>query len=552
MQVWNIPYLRNAVFTGREEILGRIQSQLQAGQAMAFSQPQAISGLGGIGKTQIVVEFAYRHRGEYEAVLWVLSDTRESLVSGYIAVAELLDLPEKDAQEQDVIIKAVKIWLQTHGSWLLILDNADDLKLAYAFLPPAFGGHLILTTRAQATGTQAEQIEVETMLPEVGMLFLLRRSKRIGTHAPLADANPADIAVARSITEELGGLPLALDQAGAYIEESQCSLDDYQQRYRKRRTTLLNRRGGLGGDHPEPVATTWSLSFQKVEKKNPLAADLLRLCAFLHPDTIPVELIEKGASHLGPELAKVGEDEMLLDEAIVTAGAYSLIRRNALERTLSIHRLVQAVLKDAMDEQTQKQWAERAVLAVNTVFPEVEFETWPQCERYLPHTLRCAELVEQMKLMQPEADSLLYRVGWYLSDRGRYSEAESSYDLVLAIREQRLGKMHSLTGNVLNNLALLYRQQGKYAEAEPLYQRALAIYEQQLGEMHPSTATSLNNLALLYQQQGKYAEAEPLYKRALAIKEQQLGEMHPDTAASLNNLAELYRAQGRYAEAEPL
>ena len=127
MPIWNIPYPRNPVFTGRKEILERICTQLQAGQAAALSQAQAISGLGGIGKTQIAVEFAYRHRSDYEAVLWVLADTRESLVSGYIAIAGLLKLPEKEAKEQEITIEAVRIWLQTHGSWLLILHGNEAI-----------------------------------------------------------------------------------------------------------------------------------------------------------------------------------------------------------------------------------------------------------------------------------------------------------------------------------------------------------------------------------------------------------------------------------------
>jgi len=269
--VWNIPYPRNAVFTGREEILMRIQTQLQARQAAALSQPQAISGLGGIGKTQIAVEFAYQHRSDYEVVLWVLSDSRESLVSGYITVARLLNLPQKDEQDQEIIVRSAKTWLQTQSSWLLILDNADDLAMIREFIPSVFGGHLLLTTRAYSMGRLAKRIEVETMSQDVGALFLLRRVSLVEEHASLDTALPADVALAREITRELDGLPLALDQAGAFIEESQCGLTEYLRLYRTRQTELLKERGGLVKDHPEPVATTWSMSFAKVEEKNPAA-----------------------------------------------------------------------------------------------------------------------------------------------------------------------------------------------------------------------------------------------------------------------------------------
>jgi tetratricopeptide (TPR) repeat protein len=595
-RIWNIPYPRNSVFTGREEILTHLVDTLKAGQATALSQPQALSGLGGVGKTQVAVEYAYQRHQDYQAVFWTGASTRESLVSGYITIAGLLNLPEKDEQDQTIIIKAVLRWLTTHTEWLLILDNADDLTVVREFVPPMFGGCILLTTRAQAMGRFAARIEVDTMPTDIGALFLLRRALPMPSSASLQDADAADVAKAREICEELGGLPLALDQAGAFIENAQCSLQHYQELYRAHRTHLLKQRGDLVMDHPAPVAATWSLSFEKVEQRSPVAADLLRFCAFLHPDAIPVELITKGVPHLGPELAKVSEDEMALDDAIATARAYSLIRRNASENTLSVHRLVQTVLRDAMDEEIRHMWAERAMLSVSAVFPNVEFAVWTQCERYLSHALSCAKLVEQepIKSREGEVSKLLYNAGCYLIERARVSEAYPLLRQVLAMDEHHLGPEHMDTASSVDRLARCLEIQGEYAEAEALYKRALAIYEQQLGEMHPNTAASLNNLAGLYQAQGKYSDAELLYKRALAIdkkvygldcpeiatdlnnlamlyedqgkyaeaeylckqalaiRERQLGERHPDTASSLNNLAMLYKTQGKYAEAEAL
>ncbi len=369
-RIWNIPYPRNRMFTGREEVLKHLTDTLKTGQPTALSQPQAISGLGGIGKTQIAVEYAYRSYQDYQVVLWTRADTGESLVSGYVAIARLLNLPEKDEQDQMITVQAVVRWLTTHTEWLLILDNADDLAVAREFLPSVFGGHLVLTTRARATGRLASRIEVEIMDVEVGALFLLRRSRLLAPDAPLEQAIASDSATARMISKELGGLPLALDQAGAYIEETQCSLADYQQRYRNRRAQLLQRRGGLEKDHPEPVATTWSLAFEQVEQRSPAASDLLRLCAFLHPDAIPEEIITRGAAHLGPWLSPVEEDPLLLDEAVAALGAYSLVHRDAKDKTLSIHRLIQAVVKDEMSVETYRQWAGRTVQAVNEAFPD--------------------------------------------------------------------------------------------------------------------------------------------------------------------------------------
>ena len=317
--IWNVPYPRNSFFIGRDELLTRLRTQLQAGQATALSQPQAITGLGGIGKTQIAVEYAYRFHQDYQVVLWARAESTEALTSSYVTIATLLNLPEQEAQEQEITIQAVKTWLQTHSGWLLMLDNADDLSLVPAFLPPALGGHLLLTTRAFAVGHLASRLEVDTLAPEQGALFLLRRASLIAPDATLEQVSPQQRDLAIQVSQELGGLPLALDQAGAYLEATGTALAAYQQIYQQHRTDLLAQRRAQGADHPEPVASTWSLSFARVEETNPAAADLLRLCAYLAPDAIPEEILTQGAAHLGPVLGPVASDAFLLGQAIRSA-----------------------------------------------------------------------------------------------------------------------------------------------------------------------------------------------------------------------------------------
>ena len=550
--VWNVPYPRNALFIGREALLAQLRLHLQAGQATALSQPQAISGLGGIGKTQIAIEYAYRYHQDYQVVLWARAESQDALTSSYVAIASLLNLPEKEAQEQAITVQAVKTWLQVHSGWLFMLDNADDLALVPTFLPPAMGGHLLLTTRAQAMGRLAHRIEVDVLAAEQGALFLLRRAALLAPDAELSQASSGDRALALHITEALGGLPLALDQAGAYLEETGSSLADYDRLFQQHHATLLAQRRGLVADHPEPVTTTWSLSFAQVEERNGAAADLLCLCAFLSPDAIPEEITTQGAAHLGPQLAPVAADTLLLGQAMEALRAYSLIGRDPATKTLSIHRLVQAVLRDAMDGAERECWAERATRAVSAALPAVEHANWSQWERLLAHAQACAGWIEQEHLILPEAVYLLNQAGFYLQERARYAEAEPLCQRALVILEQQLGPLHLDLTIGLNNLAGLYLGQGKYEQAEPLFQRALAIHEQQSGLLHLDTAISLNNLAGLYLRQDKYTEAEPLYRRALAIHEQQVGSEHLRTATSLSNLAALYRAQGKYAEAEPL
>jgi tetratricopeptide (TPR) repeat protein len=551
--IWNIPYPRNPYFTGREGLLSRLAASLRAGQTVGISQPQAVSGLGGIGKTQISLEYAYRYYQEYEAVLWTRADTKEALISGFVVFAALLHLPQQEERDQLKIVQAVKDWLRNHTRWLVLLDNADELALVQDFLPPAGRGHTLLTTRAASVGRLAQRIEVDPLDLEPGALLLLRRAGRLGSDAPLEHAEASEHAIAQQITQELGGLPLALDQAGAYIEETQCSLADYLHLYRSQRAELLKARGGLVPDHPEPVAATWSLSFAQVQERSAVAADLLRVCAFLHPDAIPEEIITEGATALGPALQAVASGPLTFNQAIGVLLSYSLLKRNAEEHLLSIHRLVQAVLKDGMDVRTSRDWAERVVQAVNDTLPEeVDYGPYARYKRCLPHAQECAQLIEQEQFTSDAASRVLNHTGIYLWNNARYAEAEAFYQQSLRIREQAYGPDHPDVAYPLHNLALLYRDQGKYAEAEPLYQRALHIWEQALGPEHPQVAYPLYNLAALYAEQAKYAEAEPLYQRALRIWEQALGPEHPQVASPLYNLAALYSQQGKFAEAEPL
>ena len=548
---FNVPHARNPVFTGREELLDNLRKVLtQAGPA-ALSQPQAISGLGGLGKTQAAVEYAYRYRDEYRAVLWSGAESVDALVSGFASAARLLELPQSDEGDLGVVVQAAKHWLESNRGWLLILDNVEDLKLPADFIPSGSAGHLLLTTRLHATGNIAQRVELTKMEPREGSLFLLRRAKVIAGDAALEAAGEADRALAAEICEEVSGLPLALDQAGAFIEETPSSLAEYLELYRAEGAKLRAERGELARDHPS-VSVTYSLAFEQVSRNSAAAADLVRLCAFLAADAIPEELFTEGARHLGEELGSAAAQPLEFTRVVKEAARYSLVTRNPADKTLDMHRLVQAVVRDEMDAETRRRWAERAVHTLNQAFPWPEYQNWPRCERLLPHAIAARQAMEDQRLESEVAADLLLKTAKYLYDRAQYEQAEPLYQRALAISEKALGPDHPSTAASLNNLALLYRSQGQYEQAEPLYQRALAIREKALGPDHPSTAASLNNLAELYRSQGQYEQAEPLYQRALAIREKALGPDHPNTATSLNNLAALYDSQGRYEQAEPL
>lgn len=527
-------------FTGREEVLKKLQA------ALGTHRRAALTGLGGVGKSHTAAHYAYLHRDEYKAVLWSGADSEKTLVSSFAALAKLLDLPQKDAQDQNLAVAAVRQWLKDNGDWLLILDNVEDLKVAADFIPPQAKGHVIFTTQAQSAGAVAQPIEIGQMESSEAALLILRRTRRIDK-ATLQERSKAE-----EIASALDNLPLALDQAGAYVEESGCSLTDYLTFYRKQPLELLKARGWTAQDHRDPVALTVALSFDKVERADPAAAELLCLCAFLHPDAIPEDIFAKGASELGPVFQPVAADPFRLNEAIRQILRYSLLRRDSDHKTVSIHRLVQTVLSKGMPKDNQRVWAERAVRAVNLAFPAVAFENWAQCEQLLPHALACARLIVQENFSFLQAAHLLTKAGAYLHQRTNYQEAEPLLLRSLAIREMELGPEHLDVAASLNGLVLLYNEQGRYGEAEPLCVRALAIREKSLGPEHPDVAQSLQNLASLHNWQGRYSEAEPLHQRSLAIREKTLGMEHLDVAGGLTELALLYYWQGRYNEAEQI
>src|SRR6266702_3264631 len=446
-RIWSMPFQRNPYFTGRDDLLTRLHSVLATGKQAALSQPQAISGLGGIGKTQTAIEYVYRYHDEYNTICWLKAESRETLLSDVLTLAHLLNLPQQPDQDQEQAIEMIKGWFQSRTGWLLIFDNADDLAMVRDFLPAGGQGHILLTTRSQVTGNIARRIDVERMETEEGSFFLLHRAGLL-EDATLDAVSEVERAKARELVEEVDGLPLALDQAGAFIEETQCGLADYLQLYRTRQDEVLKRRGRLVTDHPDSAATTWSLSFEKVEHANPVAADLLRLCAFLDPDAIPEELITKGASELGPSLQAVAAEPIRLNEAIADVRTYSLLRRNP-DHTLTIHRLVQAVLKEGMNKSTQRRWAERAVRAVNQAFPEVDYDTWLQCQHYMPQVQACAALIDQWGMTFAETAELLMQAGDYLEQSAQYAQAEPLYQRALVIREKALGSEHPSTAATL-------------------------------------------------------------------------------------------------------
>lgn len=544
--LWNIQHRRNPFFTGRKEILHHLHTVFSNHHTSYVTL--ALSGLGGVGKTQIAIEYAYDYRDSYHAIFWLNASTRDTLSTDLTALVPSLALVQQEQEE--VMVQAVKHWLSTHTDWLLILDNVDSLEMIADFLPLQSAGNVLLTTRIQILGTLAQGIEVENMTLDEGITFLLRRAKLFESSTLLEQHTQENHLHAATIVSELGGLPLALDQAGAYIEETQCGCSQYLKRYDTYQKELLLRRGNFPLNHPDPVATTWQLSFRQIEEKWPASTELLYLCAFLDPDSIPEELLITGAPKLGPILSKVIGDPLKLDSALEPLYLYSLIRRSPETHSLTMHRLVQAVLRQNLPMTIQKQWMKRVIRALHHAFPEVNITNWTRCQQFLPQVQICIQFFDEYSLFLPEAGHLFRRAGNYAYNRALYSRAEAFFQRALTIYEHVFSPEHLYTASGLHQLGELYRVWGRYEEAEPLFLRTLTIYKQSLPTDHLDIAHILNDLGELYHNLGRYEEAEPLFLRALSITEHIGGPDHHATFTTRHHLARLYHFQHRYKEAE--
>jgi len=539
---WLVPdALRTSYFTGRDDLLARLRLQLsERGRA-------ALSGLGGVGKTQTAIEYAVRHRADYpDGVSWINAETTSGLTSGFAAIASTLSLPAAEGQDQEQAIKAVLAWLNATDGWLLVMDNVDDRGALRRFVPEPNNGHVLITSRESVFHELgiARALDVTDLGDDEAVRFLMLRTGR--------DEAVCDLTAVGELAAELGNLPLALEQAAAYIVETNTDFAAYLRAFRKRRVSLLEKAGGLVSH--ETVAVTWAANFEAVERASPAAADVLRISAFLGSDAIPFELFLAGAAALGGPIAEalVDPDELSVAEMLRPLTRYSLIRSDPTLQAYSVHRLVQEIVRAATGEAEAHAYVDRAVAALDATLPKADFAAWPLCERLIPHVMAIAPWVDAYKMYPAGWIRISAQGAFYLRERGRYTEAEELLRHTLSSTERAVGPNHVDVAASLNGLGVVYMYQARYAEAQSLHERALAIRERALGNEHQTVADSLNNLGLVHGNQGRYAEAVPLHERSSAIYERVCGPTDRSVAMSINNLAHAYTGQRRYAEAKPL
>jgi tetratricopeptide (TPR) repeat protein len=589
---------RNPQFVGRTEQLRTLARVLQVQGRAAIGQVASVTGLGGIGKTQLATEFVHRYGQFFDGGVFWLGFSDPSSVPNEIARCggpEHLGLwTDENAPDIATQVERVRSVFAGPEPRLLVFDNCEDETFLAEWLPASGGCRVLVTCRRAAFSPHlVEHTVVLDVLPRPESLAVLRSL----AHGQAPGTTDADDATLDAICAELGDLPLALHLAGSFLARYHTVVTPADYLVQLRSPALLDHPSlqGRGAEssptgHVLHAGKTLALSWDRLDPSDEvdaIARDLLHRAACLAPgEPIPHELLvatlgaPEGA--LGARLAQADALRRLLDLGLLEKpepGTYRIHRlvMDFARHTSGDHAMARAAVEQALLEEATRvnasgfparllRWqphlravtdvararedAQAARLCAALDYHFHEIGDYGAARIYCEHALAIRE--KQLGPEHLDTATSLNNLALLLLDQGALAEARPLLERALAIREKQLGPEHPDTATSLNNLADLLRAQSALAEARPLYERALAISEKQLGPEHPDTATSLNNLAGLFQAQGALAEARPLYERALAVSEKQLGPEHPDTAASLNNLAGLLQAQGAHAEARPL
>jgi len=511
-------------------------------------------GLGGIGKTQLVLELVYRMKEKDKncSVIWIPETNMESLYQAYVNVAQQLGIPGWKDDKVDVK-RLVQEYLSKENTsqWLLVFDNADDINMWVSkpasesgsgslieFLPRSNQGCIIFTTRDRKTAVKlAHQNVVE--VPEISEEVAKQLLRKYLVNPELTE-NYSDT---KSLLAQLTYLPLAIVQAAAYINENDITIAAYVSLLTDQEEEVINllseefEDDGRYHDVKNPVATTWLISFEQIRRRDPLAADYLSLMACVDPRDIPQSLLPAGVSR---------KKEI---DAIGTLNAYSFIIRRPADLALDLHRLVHLATRNWLrKEGLLTQWSERAISRLEEVFPDHGHKNRTLWRTYLSH----ARYVLLSDLVDKNGDirmNLKWRFGMCLYFDGRYNEAEASLMEVAERRKKVLGSEHPDTLTSMGNLASTYRNQGRWKEAEELNVQMVETRKRVLGAEHLDTLTSMSNLASTFWNQGRWKEAEELGVQVVETRKRVLGLEHPSTLTSMANLAFTWKEQGRDTDA---
>ncbi|KAL4998871.1 hypothetical protein BDV10DRAFT_184773 [Aspergillus recurvatus] len=542
-----IPFERNLRFVGRQDEIQRLEDLISMPDG---AKKLAITGLGGVGKTQVALELAYRMRDREPkcSIFWIPCTSYEAVEQACLTIAKMVGIQDIKQREVKECLKAY--FSQSDEKWLLIFDNADNMEMwtegsnnsppLKDLLPFSNQGHVIFTTRNRELAVDlasTDMIHVRELDEKTGMEFLeksLCKDLLCDSHAMI------------NLLEQLTFLPLAISQATAYINKKGLTVSDYLVLLKEQEADVVELLSKDFGDDrrykdvQNPVARTWLISFNQIQKLDQLAAEYLSLMACIDPRNIPQTFLPPSRSKL----------QMI--DALGLLNAYSFITIQPGNGYISLHRLVHLATRNWMrKEQRFTLFITKAADRLTEVFPNNDHTSRQIWREYLPHALFLLGEAEFQERQEQYVD-YIEKVGTCLDSDGRYNEAEKLQVQIVKSRKQLLGLEHPATLISMGNLALTYWNQGRWKEAEELQIQIMESRKQVLGPEHPATLTSMHNLASTYLDQGRWKEAEELGVQVMKAWKQVLGPEHPSTLTSMHNLASTYLHQGRWKEAEEL
>ena len=547
---WMVPFKRNPRFLGRHNEIVELEQKILNNNDQV--RKMAITGLGGVGKTQIALEIAYqvRDRKPECSIFWIPSTSIEMVEQAYMSIGKHLGLQAVTPAEMKMRVKA-HLSSEKAGPWLLIVDNVDDRNIwltsdgsspaLNTYLPQSKYGFVLFTSRNQ-------QLATKLVGPDV--INICQMDDKMATdllRASLIDKNLVnDHQTTRQLLHQLSCLPLAITQVASYINETGTSVATYLSLLQSQENVMVEllsqdfedewRYAGINNS----VAVTWLISFKQIQRLNPLASDYLLFMSCIDPRDIPLSL-------LPPDSSKVKQQN-----ALGLLKAYSFITGQADGQTVSLHRLVHVATRNWLRNGGMlEQWTVNTGKRLRDIFPSNKHENRILWREYLPHALFILQS-EEFQNDKQEREDLVQRVAQCLYKDGRYDQAGALFKEVLENKSKRLKNDDEEMLDSMAWMALAYREQGRWTEAEKLFVQVVQTRKTVLGPEHPDTLTSMNDLALTYWNQGRWTEAEKLFVQVMQTRKTVLGPEHPDTLTSMNNLAITYRNQGRWTEAEKL
>ena len=522
-------------FVGRRRQLARLAAALERDGQAAITQAQAITGLGGVGKSQLALEYAWRYLDRYDLVWWVPAESVAALDAAFVQLAQAIQLPSAVATSQRAVIDTVVRWLQLRDRWLLIFDDGIDPRVVEKYRPVG-RGHIIITTR-RPRWPRAKMLRLN-VLAQAAAVDLLRK----------VDPRATQVS-AKALALELGFLPLALSQAAAYIEETGLSVDGYRMRFARHQARLL----GVAKDYDasaRTVLTTWTLAFAEVAAQCPDATDLINLLAWFGSEPLPIEQLVENAHVLPHRLATALTDDLERDGMMRALMSVSLLQRS--DRGYLIHRLVQLVTRERMAPRERSFWLEGAETALRGMFPSLKKapHRFHEAVALLPHVEAVATHAQKADSVRESTIVLLHRAGLVKLEQGHHAAAEHVFLRNLSLCKRTYGEEHENVATTLNVLGRTLRHLSRLDEAEKAHREAMRIDTARHGDGHPKVADALEYIGDIHFARDNLEAAAGAYREALHIDELARGRVSTSVAGRLDKLAGVLRAQAQRHAAE--